>query len=262
MTISRRKFLLGLGLLAAGCSSSNQMSELPPPTWPGEASSSAAHGSAGYSGSYASATSPYSSRYAPVTTPGPRVNGAPHRPMETGSYTAQMGVNGGIHAIPRSRWAAAPPELSRIYAMNGVNRITNHHEGWTTVGFSDAVSTAQRLEEIRVSHLERLHAGDIAYHYIIDRAGRVWQGRDVRYQGAHVKYENEHNVGVMVLGNFELQEPTQAQLATLRQTIHQLMAEYRVPIHRVYTHRELGPTECPGRNLQPRVVAMRNHNFA
>ena len=37
----------------------------------------------------------------------------------------------------------------------------------------------------------------------------------------------------------------------------------RIAEVRIYTHRELGPTTCPGRNLQPRVNAMRQaHQFA
>ena len=141
------------------------------------------------------------------------------------------------------------------------SRITVHHEGWKTVYFTDYATTAERLEEIRASHLQRLHAGDIAYHYVVDRAGRLWQGRDVRYQGAHVKSENEHNVGVMCLGNFEEQSPTDAQITTLRETLVRLMKFYKVPVSRVYTHRELNPTACPGRALQPRMVQLRRGGY-
>jgi N-acetyl-anhydromuramyl-L-alanine amidase AmpD len=146
---------------------------------------------------------------------------------------------------------------ARILPMGTVERITVHHEGSTEVTFADWVSTAQRLEMIRQSHLERLHAGDIGYHYVIDRAGNIWQGRDIAFQGAHVRDHNAGNVGVMVLGNFDVQRPTDAQLATLRTTVATLRQAYRVPLGRVYTHKELNPTECPGINLQGRMVAFR-----
>lgn len=140
--------------------------------------------------------------------------------------------------------------------MGGVNRITVHHEGWTAVWFTDKGTTAKRLDQIRRNHVDR-GWGDIGYHYIVDRAGRVWEGRSTRYQGAHVKEQNEHNVGVLVLGNFNVQQPSEAQMRALVQTLRGLMRAYNVPASRVYTHRELNSSTCPGRNLQARMVALR-----
>lgn len=141
--------------------------------------------------------------------------------------------------------------------MNGVNRITVHHEGWRLVYFTDYRTTAERLETIRASHLQRMGAGDIGYHYIIDRAGRLWEGRDLRYQGAHVKEQNPHNIGIMLLGNFDQQSPSDAQMATLKSTLITLMRAYKVPAQRVYTHRELHNSQCPGTQLQSRITAWR-----
>lgn len=142
--------------------------------------------------------------------------------------------------------------------MKGINRITIHHEGHTPVWFTDEPSTRARLEQVRSIHTRDRRWGDIGYHYVIDRAGRVIEGRSVAYQGAHVSNQNPHNVGVMLLGNFEKQSPSQAQLTALQSTLRHLMAKYRVPVKRVYTHRELGPTVCPGRNLQPRIASLRS----
>lgn len=167
----------------------------------------------------------------------------------------------GIDVIPRSRWARSGPITKRVNPMNGVNRITVHHEGFDTIWFTDVSSTAQHLEKVRKSHVGFRGWGDIGYHYIIDRSGRVWEGRDVRYQGAHVSKNNEHNVGIMLLGNFDNQKPTDQQVQALKVTLRHLMAQYRVPTHRVYTHQELMPTACPGRNLQPRVAALRTGGY-
>jgi N-acetylmuramoyl-L-alanine amidase len=141
--------------------------------------------------------------------------------------------------------------------MKGVSRITIHHEGHTPVWFTDERSTKARLEQVRSIHTRDRRWGDIGYHYIIDRAGRIIEGRSVAYQGAHVSKQNPHNIGVMLLGNFEKQSPSQAQLTALQSTLRHLMGRYKVPVNRVYTHRELGPTVCPGRNLQPRIASLR-----
>jgi len=184
----------------------------------------------------------------PHYTPPPSAARTPSRPTPD---------QGAIRAIPREYWAGAGVIPQRLNRMGGISRITIHHEGWTPVYFNDVRSTSKRLESIRRSHLQRMGAGDIGYHLVIDRAGRVWQGRDLNYQGAHVREANEHNIGIMVLGNFEKQQPTKAQLTMLRPTIITLQQAYRVPRSKVYTHRELGRTSCPGRNLQGPMVALR-----
>ena len=191
----------------------------------------------------------------------PDPSGRVYQPVADRVFTdAMLG-----QVIPRSRWAKAGPILKRINPMNGISRITVHHEGaaGSPVYFSDMASTAQRLEMIRNAHLERMSAADIGYHYVIDRAGRLWEGRDLKYQGAHVKDRNEHNIGVMVLGNFDIQSPADAQLDTLRDTVRALRRRHQVSTSAIYTHQELGPTECPGKALQPQMVQMRNrHAFA
>jgi len=162
-----------------------------------------------------------------------------------------------IQALSRSSWAARGPVMARLNPMNGVNRITVHHEGWTPVWFTDKNTTAKRLDQIRRNHVDKGWA-DIGYHYIVDRAGRVWEGRNTRYQGAHVHEQNEHNIGVLVLGNFDTQRPSDAQMNALAKLLHELMGFYNVPLSRVYTHRELNSSTCPGRYLQARMVSLRN----
>jgi hypothetical protein len=75
-----------------------------------------------------------------------------------------------------------------------------------------------------------------------------------------VKDTNEHNLGVLVLGNFDLQQPTPQALASLDSFVAAQMRRYRVPLSRVYTHQELRPTACPGRNLQRYMLATRTRS--
>jgi hypothetical protein len=260
MSVSRREFLLlGLGtagLLAAGCASQEEWAgERPDPIW---------NGVGGGRDSTVRLWSPrgVDGPYTPGGTPGNPGGQGTGNPG-TGGVTPRAGtINGPLKAIPRSSWATESPIAGRLLLMNGVERITVHHEGWTEVSFSDAASTMRRLDSIRASHLERLKAADIGYHYVIDRAGRLWQGRDVAYQGAHVRDHNAHNVGVMCLGNFDIQSPTEAQLATLRPTLITLQQSYKVPVKFVYTHQELNPTECPGTALQRHMVNIRRAGLA
>jgi hypothetical protein len=159
--------------------------------------------------------------------------------------------------IARREWTSTGPIMSLINPMNGVDRITIHHSAVISAGVRGKTDAARMLTSIRSSHVTNGWA-DIGYHYIIDPQGNIWEGRPVKYQGAHVKENNEHNLGIMCMGNFDEERPTPAMLATLDGFVADRMRALRVPIHRVYTHQELRRTECPGRNLQGYMVATRS----
>jgi hypothetical protein len=139
--------------------------------------------------------------------------------------------------------------LDQINWMNGVSRITVHHSAVDNSGLRNFSDTARMIEGIRAGHVARGWA-DIGYHYVIDPSGRVWEGRSVLRQGAHVQDNNEHNLGIMMLGNFEYQAPTPQALHAVDHFVASQMARFNVPLRRVYTHQELRRTACPGRNFQ------------
>ncbi|MFW5682507.1 MAG: peptidoglycan recognition family protein [Phycisphaeraceae bacterium] len=233
MTLSRRDMLVGsVGLCLAGCSST-----LPGPT------------------TYT--RRPEAEWPTAVSRPAPP-NRVPYTPPARSAVPARASSPyNDLDVVSRSRWTRTGPVGTRVNPMGAIRRLTIHHEGWKPVHFTDAKTTAERLELVRSIHVDRRGWGDLGYHFIIDRAGRVWEGRDIRFQGAHVKDNNEHNIGVMVLGNFDLQRPSDAQLRSLVQTVHTLAQRYRISAHRVQTHQEINPTACPGRMLQPRIASLR-----
>lgn len=170
-----------------------------------------------------------------------------------------------LDILPRSAWSTCAPIDSRLEPMGKVTRITIHHEGMEIESLCSASEVKDKLRKIQASHKERMHAGDIGYHFIIDYNGRVWEGRPLKYQGAHAGNgdANRGNIGIVLMGNFEVQKPTRAQLSSLRALTSCLMSRYQVPVSRLYTHREIrakyniGDTECPGRHLQREVDIMR-----
>lgn len=183
-------------------------------------------------------------------------------PSSGPKYSAPSGAVGNVSVLPRRAWTSSGiARPSEAYPMSGVSRITVHHSGVDSTGIGTQAQAARQIESIRKAHVSNGWA-DIGYHFIIDPQGRVWAGRPIDRQGAHVKDENEHNLGVMVMGNFDRQMPTGAALDSLQSILAMQMRGYRVPLGRVYTHRELRPTACPGKNLQPRMIAMRSRTGA
>jgi hypothetical protein len=147
--------------------------------------------------------------------------------------------------------------------MNGVRRITVHHSAVNSADLVSKADAARQLEAFRSNHVSRtdgetgLHWVDIGYHYIIDPSGRIWEGRPITIEGAHVSHTNQHNLGVMLMGNFDVQRPTRAALEALDNFVAGQMKRYRVNIASVFTHQELKSTECPGRNLQRYMLQTR-----
>lgn len=159
--------------------------------------------------------------------------------------------------LPRRQWTTTSAKSWLADPMGRVTRITLHHDGMSPFYGRSASDSVDRLEAIRRSHVGRGWA-DIGYHFAIDPQGNVWEGRPLNLQGAHVKDQNEQNIGVVVLGNFQEQSPTTAAVSTVDRFLAQLMRTYRVPLRSVYTHQELGPTVCPGHHLQRHMVMARS----
>ncbi len=220
VSATRRGFLLlGLALLV-GCAKKTTHVMLPNPPWPALDLSPLPE------------PEPVPPRYEPPPNP---------VPLAPSSWPSTV--------LARSKWAQGEPVTKRMNRLSPVRYITVHHDGMHPFFDTDQRATASRIEAIRRAH--RLRGwGDIGYHYVVDRAGRVWEGRSLRYQGAHVKNHNYANIGIVALGNFDRQQPSQAQLASMRRLVSSLMDRYHVPTNRVYTHQEWAPTACPGRYFQ------------
>lgn len=158
--------------------------------------------------------------------------------------------------IPRAAWTDWTPDVGEMKALGRVRRITVHHEGNGAFHAVGAAESRERLVNVLRGETAGRHL-DIAYHYVIDRAGRVWEGRNLRYQGSHVRGNHANNMGIMCLGNFEEQEVSRAQLAALERFLGEQMKKHGLGRRQVLTHQELTATLCPGRDLQRRMGAMR-----
>ena len=238
--ITRREALAGgsltLGaLLLSGCSANKGEARLPNTPWQAETAQTVSN-------------PPMSAVH-----PNAPIYGAPATVMAPGpDFAPPSGI------IPRSQWARiGVARRDEIFDMNGVRRITIHHDGMPPASLSSFRQVASRIEQIRQSHVVARGWADLGYHYVIDPTGRIWEGRSIRWQGAHVKDQNENNLGILVMGNFDVQSPTSAALTTLDRFVAGQMQQYRIALGNVRTHKERAATACPGRNLQSYMIQTR-----
>lgn len=169
-----------------------------------------------------------------------------------------------LEILDRGTWHAAAPNQKNLDPMDRPNRLTVHH---SAVYFRDnrSESAAVQIQHIQREHMHERDYGDIGYHFLIDPAGRIWKGRDLRYQGAHASGANNvRNIGICVLGNFMRgnggQGPTKEQVATLRTLMDALMRDYGFGADAIYCHSDFKATECPGPLLES-VVARLAHEM-
>ena len=101
---------------------------------------------------------------------------------------------------------------------------------------------------------------ELGYHFVVGNGtdtadGQVEVGPRWPKQkwGAHAKTPdnrfNNYGIGICLVGNFDTERPTKAQMASLSRLVGYLMKTYHIPPERVVGHGETKATDCPGRNV-------------
>lgn len=123
------------------------------------------------------------------------------------------------------------------------DQIVIHHTG-------NPIDDDLPASEIHASHQAQGWSG-IGYHYIVRKDGSVEEGRPHWTVGAHAYGENSHTIGIHICGNFEIAEPTSAQVEGTAMLLAQVCGDYGLAIDakHIVGHRDLMATACPGKNL-------------
>ena len=92
---------------------------------------------------------------------------------------------------------------------------------------------------------------DVPYHFVIAPDGVVYEGRSLEWAGdSNTAYLTAGQVQVMLLGNFQEQEPSAAQLLSATRLLAKLMVTYSLGPQTIVAHRHhTTQTVCPGQNL-------------
>lgn len=159
-----------------------------------------------------------------------------------------------INILPRSQWTNEGPVSFDIYPMTNIHRITIHHTAMPDDEIQHKGSTILKLQKILYLHKHQNNWADIGYHYIIDQSGRIWEGRNIKYQGAHAQGKNNiGNIGVVLIGNFEIYRPTAEQKKSLFEFVDYLQKKYNIKNNNIFPHEHFTGTKCPGKNMMSYV---------
>jgi N-acetyl-anhydromuramyl-L-alanine amidase AmpD len=102
--------------------------------------------------------------------------------------------------------------------------------------------------------------GDVPYHFYIDLAGRIGEGRDINYAGdTNTRYSTANRIQIVLEGHFDKEETSPAQLQSLDRLVLWLAARYRVPAAKISGHNDhVATTDCPGRHLKAYLPQLRD----
>jgi hypothetical protein len=157
--------------------------------------------------------------------------------------------------VRRSDWGADPSILTWRPELVPARKFAIHH----TVTSDGGTDPAVAIRAIYFYHAVTLGWGDIGYNFIVDRAGRIYEGRagGLNVVGAHSGLHSAGSDGIALLGTFEDQRPPDAMLGALAKLIAWRCASQGVSptasawlidrvLPNVYGHKDVMVTECPG----------------
>lgn len=139
-----------------------------------------------------------------------------------------------------------------------VKLLTVHHSA--LVVRDDPRPAVERVRALYKYHAASKGWGDIGYHYVIDENGQIYEGRQGGkfVVGGHAYCNNVGTVGVVLLGNFEIEQPSQKQAQSLQWLLSDLAKQYNINMNNsvqfhgkkfespIVRHRDLLSTLCPG----------------
>lgn len=162
-----------------------------------------------------------------------------------------------------NRLLANHDPMSRPY------RITVHHTAEPAHTHTHE-STVREMRDLQRMHQQDRGWADLGYHFMIDQAGRIVEGRPLTAQGAHAGDSdlNRGNIGICLIGNFVsqpdrgsdyaiAQAPTSEQMQALEKLVSELQARYAIRSNQIWSHSHLKETACPGPELEAWVQRWR-----
>ncbi len=149
---------------------------------------------------------------------------------------------------------------------------------------------AQQMRNLYSWYVKGLKYSDMAYNFLVDRFGRLYEGRgggiDQAVVGGHTAGFNEETFAVSAIGNFQTFKPAPAEMEAMIESISSLIAWKMSMNHRdpngstaltsnsgsgtsrykpgqvataavVGGHRDIGSTACPGQHLHAQLPNIR-----
>ncbi|OYW21542.1 MAG: hypothetical protein B7Z55_05690 [Planctomycetales bacterium 12-60-4] len=132
---------------------------------------------------------------------------------------------------------------------------------WQTIVLHHTATTVGNVETIHETHLKKKDSRGnawlgIGYHFVIGNGQGMADGAveptfrwRQQLHGAHAGdgTYNQTGIGIVLVGNFEKTEPTEAQWQAVRRLVRHLSQTYAISSEQIVGHGDIKATACPGR---------------
>jgi hypothetical protein len=184
--------------------------------------------------------------------------------------------------VGRDQWGAVDPRCGPYYADEVKMAFVHHTDGLNRYASS---ASDDILRGIQRYHMVGRHWCDIAYNFLIDRYGTLFEGRaggvDQPVISGATQGVNTGSVSVALIGSYQHTSPTAPELTTLKRflawrldvahvnpAIKTSMTSaggdntwvdpgQTVRLHTISGHRDTGYTDCPGSRVYRKLPAIR-----
>lgn len=157
-----------------------------------------------------------------------------------------------LHA--RSEWTSRPCPTAT--PARDVQAVFVHHEGGGRRG--NPSDKGAVLREIEGYVLGKGYSA-IDYNLMVFADGSVWEGRGLSKEDGATLNWNSRSVSICAVGNFEIEDPTDALLSGIAWAIQLAhLGGWTAPGAQILGHRDSGfSTSCPGSHLYARMDTIR-----
>ena len=159
--------------------------------------------------------------------------------------------------VNRSIGATGRPILLALsvvcFILGNVAGQTDPSRDWEWIIIHHSATRMGSAEVFDAAHRSRGMINGLAYHFVIDNGtegkpdGFIETGpRWIKQmQGGHCRqaYINEHGIGICLVGNFSVDQPTSKQLDSLVLLIHGLQEQFHIPNDLIMGHGSQFPWE-------------------
>jgi len=186
--------------------------------------------------------------------------------------------------VTRAQWGADESLVGGPPAINPTVKALLLHHTDTNNNYTAAQAYAE-VRAVYVFHTKVRGWNDVGYNFLVDRFGRVYEGRkgsiNNAIEGAHAGGFNTSTLGIAALGTFSTAKPPQAMINGIVDVMSWKSAQYGldpratttlisegtsytkypagapVSVHVLGGHRDVDLTDCPGNALYPALAAIR-----
>ena len=169
-------------------------------------------------------------------------------------------LGAGLVALEVATVASLPAQIANATTAGGadmrlriphrITHVTLHHTG-DARPLLPGDDPVQRLRGLQRWGASDRNWWDLPYHFLMDLEGRIYEGRDYSFMGeTNTTYDPGGHFLISIIGNYERQEPTGAQLNAIADLMAWAFQEFDLPLDRLGGHYNYASTTCPGQHLR------------